>query len=70
MADQFRLAAAGFLLARDVGPAPAAGLHDAYHARGMPVTAFYGADGRLLRTYNAQVPEATLRDTLHQLYGV
>lgn len=70
MANEFHLQAAGFVLARDIGGSPAEGLHDAYGARGMPVTAFYSATGQLLRTYRAQVPAATLRATLHELYGV
>lgn len=70
MAKEFHLATSGFVLARDIGGTPAEGLHDALKARGMPVTAFYGADGRLLRTYRAQVPADVLRATLRELYGV
>lgn len=69
MAREFHLAGSGFVLAHDVGRGGSA-LHDAYRARGMPVTAFYGPDGKLLETFNAQIPEATLRTTLHRLYGV
>jgi hypothetical protein len=58
------------VLARDIGGSPAEGLHDALGARGMPVTAFYSAQGRLLRTYRAQVPDAVLRSTLQELYGI
>jgi thiol-disulfide isomerase/thioredoxin len=70
MAREFHLASSGFVLARDVGGSPAEGLHDALKARGMPVTAFYGADGTLLRTYRAQVSPEVLRTTLHDLYGI
>lgn len=70
MAKEFDLAAKGFALARDIGPSPAAALHDAYGARGMPVTAFYDRDGKLLRTFRAQVPEETLRATLKELYNI
>lgn len=70
MAREFHLAANGFVLARDVGGSPAAGLHDALGARGMPVTAFYSEDGKLLRTYRAQIPETVLRTALHELYGL
>ncbi|GAC1593494.1 MAG: hypothetical protein NVS3B21_14580 [Acidimicrobiales bacterium] len=70
MAREFHLAANGIALARDIGPPPAASLHDAYGARGMPVTAFYSRDGTLLRTYRAQVPEETLRATLRELFNI
>lgn len=70
MANEFHLQASGFVLARDIGGSPAEGLHDALGARGMPVTAFYSAQGRLLRTYRAQVPESVLRSTLQELYGI
>lgn len=70
MAKEFHLAANGIALARDIGPSPAASLHDAYGARGMPVTAFYDRDGKLLRTFRAQVPEETLRATIKELYNI
>ncbi|GAC1605556.1 MAG: hypothetical protein NVS3B21_35140 [Acidimicrobiales bacterium] len=70
MAKEFDLASKGFALARDIGPTPSASLHDAYGARGMPVTVFYDRDGKLLRTFRAQVPEETLRATLKELYNI
>ena len=70
MAKEFDLASKGFALAHDIGPTPAAALHDAYGARGMPVTVFYDRDGKLLRTFRAQVPEETLRATLKELYNI
>ena len=39
LADEFHLAQAGMILAKDVGPSPASRLHDAYGAQGMPVSA-------------------------------
>ena len=70
MANEFHLQASGFVLGHDIGGSPAAGYHDALKALGMPVTAFYSAQGQLLKTYRAQVPEAVLRSTLQELYGI
>ena len=69
MATRFKLAAAGFVLARDVGPG-GSGLHDAIHAPGMPATIFYDAEGRILGRDIAAVPESLLRTQLQQYYGV
>jgi len=58
-------------LASDIGGANHSGLHDALGGgTGMPVTAFYDADGRLLAVEKAALPESSLRDELHRLYGV
>jgi thiol-disulfide isomerase/thioredoxin len=70
MARHYGLSAAGFVLAHDVGPYPAAGLHNALGAPGMPATAFYDAQGRLVFKAIAAMPEATLRTELDRLYGL
>jgi uncharacterized SAM-dependent methyltransferase len=70
MARHYGLAAAGFVLAHDVGPRPTAGLHNALGAPGMPATAFYDAQGRLVFRAIAAMPEATLRAELDRLYGL
>lgn len=70
MARQYQLAESGFVLARDVGGAQGSGLHDALNALGMPATAFYDSTGKLVFQANEAIPEATLRQKLHQLYGV
>lgn len=58
-------------LASDIGGANHSGLHDALGGgTGMPVTAFYDADGRLLAVEKAALPESSLRDEFHRLYGV
>jgi thiol-disulfide isomerase/thioredoxin len=58
-------------LAADIGGANHSGLHDALGGgTGMPVTAFYGADGKLLDVERAALPESSLRDKLRQLYNV
>jgi cytochrome c biogenesis protein CcmG/thiol:disulfide interchange protein DsbE len=58
-------------LAADVGGANRSGLHDALGGgTGMPITAFYDADGKLLEVERAALPESSLRDALRRLYGV
>jgi cytochrome c biogenesis protein CcmG/thiol:disulfide interchange protein DsbE len=70
MARQYGLADAGFVLATDVGGSQGSGLRDALGAIGMPVTAFYDADGRLVFKAMEAIPEATLRRQLDRLYGL
>ena len=67
----FHLAGAFVALARDVGPDG----NDLHAALGggntMPLTAFYGADGRLLDVErSAFVPVDALKFKIAQLYGV
>ncbi|MHB8718655.1 MAG: TlpA family protein disulfide reductase [Candidatus Dormibacteria bacterium] len=57
-------------IASDVGGQQASGLHDALGGQGMPITAFYDANGKLLYVSPGALPEATLRATLQQYYGV
>ncbi|MDQ4134413.1 MAG: TlpA family protein disulfide reductase [Actinomycetota bacterium] len=58
-------------LARDVGGGNGSGLLGALGAgNAMPVTAFYDADGKLLRVDRAALPESTLRSRLRDLYGI
>ena len=58
-------------LAKDVSGAQASGLHDALGGGpAMPLTAFYGADGRLLDVERAAMPEDILRTRLRTLYGL
>lgn len=57
-------------LARDIGGRNGSGLHAALGGRGMPVTAFYDADGAVLHVDAGALPERTLRSRLEQLYGV
>ena len=69
MARQYGLAAAGFALARDVGPGGSA-LHDQLEAPGMPVTVFYDVSGKIIAKDIESLPPAALATQLHQLYGV
>ncbi len=57
-------------IASDVGGQQASGLHDALGGQGMPISAFYDANGKLLYVSPGALPEATLRATLQQYYGV
>jgi cytochrome c biogenesis protein CcmG/thiol:disulfide interchange protein DsbE len=70
MAREFELEENGFVLAKDVGGRQRSGLHDKLGGRGMPITAFYDARGRLLHVAGGALPEDALRQALRQLYGV
>jgi thiol-disulfide isomerase/thioredoxin len=70
MANDFGLAGAGMVLAKDVGPSPASQMHDALGAQGMPVSVFYDAQGHILEHDNGGILEPDLGTKLHQFYGV
>ena len=70
MAREFGLAESGFVLAKDIKGQQRSGLHDALGGRGMPITAFYDAEGRLLDVAGGALPDDALRQTLRTLYGV
>lgn len=57
-------------LARDLGSGGVGALHDRLGGQGMPITAFYSAQGTLVDFTAGALPEATLRAKLHQLYGL
>jgi thiol-disulfide isomerase/thioredoxin len=58
-------------LARDIGVGHGSGLHDALGGgQGMPLTAFYDANGTLLQVERSALPEDVLRATVRQLYGI
>ncbi len=56
-------------LARDIG-SRGNDLHAALGGRGMPITAFYDAQGALLHVDPGALDEATLRDRIATLYGL
>jgi thiol-disulfide isomerase/thioredoxin len=56
-------------LAKDIG-SRGNDLHAALGGRGMPLTAFYDADGNLLHVDPGALDEATLRQRLTDLYDV
>lgn len=70
MAERHQLEQHGFVLARDVGGRQGSGLHAALGGRGMPITAFYDADGKLIDTAGGALPDSALFDRLRELYGV
>lgn len=57
-------------IARDVDGQQASGLHDALGGQGMPISAFYDADGKLLHVSLGALSERSLRATLQQYFGV
>ena len=57
-------------LAHDVGGRNGSGLHQALGGRGMPITAFYDAQGNLLHVDLGTLPERALRQRLDDLYGI
>lgn len=57
-------------LARDVDGVQNSGLHDSLGGRGMPITAFYSEDGRVLEVSPGALTEQELADTLQRLYGI
>ncbi|MFN2569420.1 MAG: TlpA family protein disulfide reductase [Candidatus Dormibacteria bacterium] len=58
-------------VARDVGGSQGSGLHDAVApSPSMPVTAFYGADGRRVFVRPGAMSEEELRAKLHELFSV
>lgn len=70
MVERHQLEQHGFVLARDTGGRQGSGLHAALGGRGMPITAFYDADGTLLDVANGALPEDALLERLRELYGV
>ncbi|HEY2702217.1 MAG TPA: TlpA disulfide reductase family protein [Candidatus Dormibacteraeota bacterium] len=57
-------------IAQDVGGRLNSGLHDALGAMGLPATAFYDAQGKLLGVKLGAFLHDTLRDRLNGLYGL
>jgi thiol-disulfide isomerase/thioredoxin len=59
----------GWPLAADIGPR-GNDLHAALGGRGMPITAYYDADGSLVHVDPGAIDEATLRQRLAELFSV
>lgn len=68
LARRHRLEESGITLARDVGGRAGSLLHDALGS-GMPVNAFYDADGNLLDAVRGALLEERLSEKLRQFYG-
>jgi cytochrome c biogenesis protein CcmG/thiol:disulfide interchange protein DsbE len=56
-------------LAKDIGGRNGSGLHQSLGGRGMPITAFYDAEGNLVHVDLGALPEPALRQRLDDLYG-
>ena len=56
-------------LARDVDGSADSGLHDALGGVGMPITAFYDSDGKLLYVAPGAMTAQTFEERLHTLFG-
>lgn len=56
-------------LAGDIGQR-GGDLHAALGGRGMPITAYYGPDGKLVHVDRGAIDEATLRARMTELFGV
>jgi thiol-disulfide isomerase/thioredoxin len=60
-----------FAVARDIGGANGNGLYRSFGGSGgMPMTAFYDAEGQVLDRVFGALPGDALSDALNQLYGV
>ena len=69
MAEKHQLAEAGITLGRDSGGRAGSLLHDAL-GRGMPLNAFYDAEGNLVDVGRGALLGNKLAATLERLYGV
>ena len=68
MARQYGIS--GWPLARDTGGTNDSGLHDNLGVQGMPVTALYDANGKLVFTSTTALTEQALRIALHDHLGL
>ncbi len=68
MAQQY--GATAWPLVRDVGGTAASGLHDALGGEGMPITAFYDSNGKVLKLVLGAISEDDLRARIQSLYGI
>ena len=70
-AQRYALSSSVSAVARDVGGGQGDGLYQALGGNGsMPMTAFYGADGKLITTHIGAFDSASLGAALQQLYGI
>jgi rhodanese-related sulfurtransferase/peroxiredoxin len=70
MAKRFDLAGAGFALAHDIGANPASDLWLSYGSQGLPVTAFYDADGKLVDFAGGMLSQTELEQRLQKNFGI
>lgn len=70
VADRFDLAKAGFALAKDLGMPNSSKLWASYGSRGMPVTAFYDADGKLVDFSGGMLTQSELEERIKKNFGI
>jgi thiol-disulfide isomerase/thioredoxin/rhodanese-related sulfurtransferase len=70
MARRFALADAGFALAKDIGADPASDLWRTFGGQGLPVTAFYDANGKLVDFSGGMLTQAELQQRLSANFGI
>jgi rhodanese-related sulfurtransferase/peroxiredoxin len=70
MAKRFDLAGAGFTLARDIGANPASDLWLSYGSQGLPVTAFYNAEGKMVDFSSGMLTQAELEQRIAKNFGI
>lgn len=70
MARRFDLAGAGFALARDIGSDPSSDLWSSFGGQGLPVTAFYDVQGKLVDFSAGMLTQEKLSERIKTLFGV
>ncbi len=70
MARRFDLAGAGFSLARDIGTAPSSMLWSTFGGQGLPVTAFYDAQGKLVDFSAVMLTQQELQQHIKDNFGL
>ncbi len=70
MARRFDLAGAGFALARDIGREPGSDLWASFGGQGLPVTAFYDAQGKLVDFSGGMLTQDQLSERIKTIYGL
>lgn len=70
MAKRFDLAENGFTLAKDIGNEPASDLWTSYGSQGLPVTAFYDAQGTLVDFSGGMLTQDALAQRITKNFGV
>ncbi len=70
MAKRFDLAGVGFALAHDIGTNPASDLWLSYGSQGLPVTAFYDKDGKLVDFAGGMLTQAELEQRIAKNFGI
>lgn len=70
MAKRFDLAGVGFALAHDIGANPASDLWLSYGSQGLPVTAFYDKDGKLVDFAGGMLTQTELEQRIAKNFGI